>query len=370
MQTRSFFQRGINRVMLACFAVALVATGTAWAQEAAAPVTLPTRVDPSTNQLLIGVEAKGTRLWCSLDTGFSALISLDRAKARRAGISESAAPPTPDGNRPFNGDGSAKVTLQVGPITMRDQPVIIRELSTNAPDMDCVMGAALLRTHVIEFDYEAPRVRLHTAAGFTAPPGAATVPLIFRTNPSVPFVSVHVDLADGSSRDLQTVVDTGTTFYALAVAPPAATWMREHSVTAPIPGQAETAGGVLQLVAARPRTVKVGPFGVTEPLIALVGGGLRGVDDGLLGVGFLRRFTVWMDFNGRAMYLAPNRNLKAPHLFDASGLSLKRVADGYEVNAVLPGSPAATADIRAGDRLIAIEGRRRIRSVSPRYKNA
>jgi hypothetical protein len=38
--------------------------------------------------------------------------------------------------------------------------------------------------------------------------GSTTVPLVFRTNPSVPFVAVHVDLPDGSGRDLQTLVDT------------------------------------------------------------------------------------------------------------------------------------------------------------------
>ncbi len=330
----------------------------AWAQNVDSTITLPTRVDPSTEQLLIGVDVAGARLWCSLDTGFSALVAMDRTKAQRAGIVEAAGKPTPDGNRTFRGDGRATATLQVGPITMRDQPITVRDFSTNAPDMDCVMGAALLRSHVIEFNYEAARVRLHAATGFTVPPGASTVPLIFRTNPSVPFVPVHVDLADGSSRDLQTVVDTGTTYYALAVAPLASTWMRERIATTTIPEHSSTASGSVQLVSARLRSVKVGSLSVEEPVIALVGEGLIGVDDGLLGLGFLRRFTVWIDFNGRAMHLAPNRNIAAPHLFDASGLGLKRVADGYEVNDVFPGTPAASADIRLGDRLIAIDGQR------------
>jgi hypothetical protein len=182
------------------------------------------------------------------------------------------------------------------------------------------------------------------------------VPLVFRTNPSVAFVSVHVDLADGSGRDLQTVVDTGASYYALAVVPPASTWFRERIATATLPDHPETASGSLQLVAARPRRVTIGPLSVAEPVIALVGTDLRGVDDGLLGVGFLRRFIVWIDFNGRAMYLVPNSNIEAPHLFDASGVGFKRVADTYEVNVVLPGTPAASADIRLGDRVISIDG--------------
>ena len=81
---------------------------------------------------------------------------------------------------------------------MRDQPVIVRDFSPQAPDMDCVMGAALLRARVIEFDYAAARVQLYASAGFTSPPGATAVPLIFRSDPAVPFVLVHIDLPDGS----------------------------------------------------------------------------------------------------------------------------------------------------------------------------
>ena len=348
--------RSLGGVMLVGFTAALIAGVPAKAQDDAATITLPTRVDPSTEQLLIGVDAPGGRLWCSLDTGFSALVAIDRTKARRIGIVEAAGKPTPDGNRPFHGDGSAAVTLQVGPITMRDRPVIVRDFSPEAPDMDCVMGAALLRARVIEFDYAAARVQLHAAAGFNSPPGSTTVPLVFRTNPSVPFVAVHIDLPDGGGRDLQIVVDTGCTYFALALVPPASTWIRERGATAAFPDHPEA--GSPHLLAARPRHVTIGPFDVAESVVGLLGPGLRGVDDGLLGLGFLRRFAVWIDFDRRVMYLLPNRNIHAPQLFDASGLGFKRVADGYEIDVILPDTPAVSADIHLGDRLIAIDGQR------------
>ena len=102
--------------------------------------------------------------------------------------------------------------------------------------------------------------------------------------------------------------------------------------------------------------MSIGTLSVNKPVIGLIGSGpVRGVDDGLLGVGFLRRFAVWVDFDRRLMYLAPNRNLRTPHLFDASGLGFNRVAGGYEVNVVLPDTAAASADIHPGDRLIAID---------------
>jgi hypothetical protein len=319
-------------------------------------IALPTRVDPSTEQLLIGVDAAGSRLWCSLDTGFSALVTVDRTKAKRIGIVEAAGQPTPDGNRPSRGDGSAAVTLQVGPITMRDRKIIVRDFSPDAPDMDCVMGAALLRDRVIEFDYAAGRVQLHSAETFKAPAGSISVPLVFRTNPSVPFVAAHVDLPDGSGRDLQIVVDTGCTYFALALVPPAATWVRERSATGSFPDHAETGSAHLQ--AARARKMTISSVDVADPIVAVLGAGMRGVDDGLLGLGFLRRFAVWIDFDRRMMHLLPNHEIRSRQLFDASGLGFKRVADGYEVDVILPNSPAESADIRLGDRLIAIDGRR------------
>lgn len=338
------------------FAITVVADVGAKSQDEAT-ITLPTRVDPSTEQLLIGVDAPGGRLWCSLDTGFGVQVAIDRTKAKRIGIVEAAGKPSPDGDPRGRADGSARVTLQVGPISMRDRPVIVRDLSPDAPDMDCIMGAALLRAHVIEFDYAAGRVQLHAASGFTSPPGATTVPLIFYTNPSVPFVAVHIDLPDGSGRDLRTLVDTGCTYFTLALVSHAATYIQERAATAAFPDHPET--GSPHLLAARPRRVTIGPF-IAEPVIALIGSRLRGVDDGLLGVGFLRRFTVWMDFDYGVMYLLPNRDIQAPQLFDASGLGFKRVADGYEVDVVLPDTPAASADIRLGDRLLATNGQRTI----------
>jgi len=339
---------------LGCIAV-LIAGVPARAQSDAATIALATRVDSSTQQLLIAVDAPGGRLWCSLDTGFSALVAIDRNKARSLGIAEAVAQPTPDGNRPSRGDGSAKVTLQVGPLTLRDHPVIVRDFSPEAPDMDCVMGAALLRAHVIEFDYAAGRVQLHQAARFSGPSGSATVPLVFRTNPSVPFVATHVDMPDGSGRDLQIVVDTGCTYFALALVPPAATWIREGSATANFPDHSPA--GSPHLLASRARHIKVGSFNIAEGVVALLDPGMRGVDDGLLGLGFLRRFGMWIDFDRQLMYLLPNHNIKTPQLFDASGLGFKRVANGYEVDVVLPDTPAVSADIRPGDRLIAIDGK-------------
>jgi hypothetical protein len=320
------------------------------------PIAIPAKFDTASDHLLIRIEVNGTPLWCNLDTGWSALLTLDRAESRRAGITEGPGRPTPDGNPPNPGDGSATGLVAVGALVLRDQPLVIRNLPAGNPDMDCIMGAALLRRYVVEFDHITPRVVLHDRSTYTPPAGSTAVPLIFRTNLNVPFVRVRVELPDGTIRELQTVLDTGTAYYALALVPPVSRQARSQLRTAALPVPAESGGGLVEVVAARVAAVSVGPFRLETPIIALVEPGLGSVDDGTLGSGFLNRFTIGLDFEGQQMHLAPNPSFRTEQLFDASGMAFRRTAAGHEVRAVLPESPAARAGIRVGDTLVSIDG--------------
>jgi S1-C subfamily serine protease len=79
------------------------------------------------------------------------------------------------------------------------------------------------------------------------------------------------------------------------------------------------------------------------------------MDDGTLGTGFFSRFTVAFDFEGHAMYLKPNARYSEAHLFDASGVAFLKDEGGYQVDFVLPDSPAYRAGIRKGDRLAEVD---------------
>jgi C-terminal processing protease CtpA/Prc len=73
----------------------------------------------------------------------------------------------------------------------------------------------------------------------------------------------------------------------------------------------------------------------------------------------LRRCHVVVDYAGGEMTLAPNDDFAQPFEHEQSGLFL--VAEGADletlrVHDVLPGSPAAEADIRAGDVLATVDG--------------
>jgi hypothetical protein len=84
----------------------------------------------------------------------------------------------------------------------------------------------------------------------------------------------------------------------------------------------------------------------------------RGVA-GNLGADVLSRFTVIFDYRAQTVTFIPNRNASLPFPSDRTGLSLdQRNTSGLEVVRVVPGSPAATAGIAAGDRITAFAGKR------------
>jgi PDZ domain-containing protein len=331
------------------------------ARDAANGIVIDGKFDTATEHVLIPVTVGGHVFWCNPDSGFSALMALDQAKAIAAGLSVSPGVPTPDGNSPTPGDRSTTTTVVVGGVSYGNQRIIVRRFAQEAPDMDCIMGVALLRQFVVEFDHMTPRLTLYERAGYRPPPGAEAIPLLFRTNPRVPYVDVQMTLRDGTELPLRVLPDTGTSFFgALLVGSAAARVQSQLPSARAILYPDPQIGRITQLMAARPRAVTVGAFAVNEPVIGLLQGNLGGdgsLADGTLGSGFLRRFTVAFDFDGHKMYLAPNERYRQRHVFDASGVGFIRRAATDVVFDVIPDSAGAEAGVRIGDVLVKIDNR-------------
>jgi hypothetical protein len=328
------------------------------ATETGAPIVIYGKSDTFSEHLLIPVRFNGAPLWCSLDSGFSALVAVDQARAEQAGLIAKSAIPTPDGRPPTTGDSSARATLETASVSLGEQSVILRRFAAEAPDTECIMGVGLLRRFVVELDYGANRVRLHDRNGYRPPNGVTQIPLIFRTNPNVPFVQIVLTFADGTSQSAQVVTDTGAAFYAAVLVPSFVDKVRDHIGLTALPAERpDSSRPTLQFTAARTDAISVGPIAVREPIVALISSGLgEGIDDGVLGVGFFRRFSVAFDFEGRRMYLAPNEHLTERAAFDASGVSFRLRRNQYQADLVIPDTASARAGLREGDRLLDIDG--------------
>jgi len=138
-------------------------------------IVIDGKFDTATEHVLIPVTIGGRDFWCNPDTGFSALIALDQDKAIAAGLSVAPGIRTPDGNAPSPGDSGTTTTVVVGGETFSNQPIILRRFLEEAPDMDCIMGVALLRQFVVEFDHITPRLIFHERDSYRPPAGTETV---------------------------------------------------------------------------------------------------------------------------------------------------------------------------------------------------
>jgi hypothetical protein len=92
----------------------------------AAPVVIPAKFDTGSEHVLIPVTIGGRQFWCNPDTGYSAIVALDRAKAVAAGLPLGPGIPTADGNPSAPGARSTRATMVVGGVTYPDYPIIVR----------------------------------------------------------------------------------------------------------------------------------------------------------------------------------------------------------------------------------------------------
>jgi len=109
---------------------------------------------------------------------------------------------------------------------------------------------------------------------------------------------------------------------------------------------------------------RIGPHLVERPVVALSRdkhGSLANEAISVnLGGNILRRFTVIIDYPNRRVTLEPNRHLPDRFEGDASGLLLAAKGADFRtfvVESVIPDSPASEQGLRAGDGVVAIDGR-------------
>ena len=103
---------------------------------------------------------------------------------------------------------------------------------------------------------------------------------------------------------------------------------------------------------------RLGPFTFRKPLVAYPDSAsvgeiaLNQERHGSIGNDILRRFTVYMDFGGGAMYLKPNKWFYSAFSYNRSGMEIEKPYPHlpvFAVYSVMEGSPADLAGIKSGD---------------------
>jgi hypothetical protein len=269
------------------------------AQGNSSTVELPARLNRQ-NQIQIPVSVNdGPQLWCLLDTGGARNMYLSPKRAAALGIFPSFAGRSsgPLDTSPRL-DLRAHVTLDVGSLHLTNQQLLIKDAS--GPE-DGTVGAAIFSSFIIELDYQTPAVLFHPMASFHYQGLGAAIPFDLWSN--APQIVGWLTIDDLGPVKTRMTVDTGAGG-AVFLAPKFNDELRRQGRVLP---WIRTRGG---LSTCRIDRIAVGNFFMKSLIVHLLPvqgfGSDAGAPDALLGVGFLGRFRIFLDYAKKEMILEPN----------------------------------------------------------------
>ncbi|HEY0476450.1 MAG TPA: aspartyl protease family protein [Kofleriaceae bacterium] len=331
----------------------------------AAPLEMPAELTQNHVYVQARVNGQGP-VALLVDTGAGSLV-IDQTRAAQLGLRGA-------GSVSLHGAGDGKLSSQLAALPTVDLggTQFTFEAAETAPltalshregrAMEGIFGYELLGHYVTEFDYAAPAVRLHDAASFRPPPDATALPFYFWD--TKPIVTLSIELADGRTFSVDTLIDTGDRgAFSLS-----STFVRLHHL-ADGPGPVLRAplgfgvGGQTKQALGRVAAVHLGPLVFRDVLTSFHEdtGGATADDDlqAQLGSALMKQLTVWVDYPRRQMWVRKNAHFGEPFDYDASGALLESPDDSFRravVKSVLPGSPAADAGLAPDDEIVTVDG--------------
>jgi predicted aspartyl protease len=253
----------------------------------------------------------------------------------------------------------AKVdSLGLGDATLRDQVFYVIDLG-RLEDAEGIpfaglVGFEVFKRFAVTIDYADRRLTLVRPERFEYRGNGTAVPFVFQHR--IPQIQGTLDGIPGAF-----TIDTGSRSSLTLHAP----FVAEHELQAKYAPTVEAmsgwgVGGPVRSHRARGGTLVLGEVAVPGVALDLFTGE-RGAFAakhvaGNIGGGVLARFTVTFDYARQRMYLEKNRLFDQPDTHDRSGLWINRAGGAFTVEDVVPGSPAAQAGVRVGDRITAVDG--------------
>ncbi len=241
----------------------------------------------------------------------------------------------------------------VADTTFRKVPVFVAEFPKTARCLfDGVLGSEVLPLCAWQIDLPDGVLRCATELDeLDHVEGTARQTLYDFGFPHAPFFDVH--LAEQATS--KAMFDTGSPEY-LAISPPDFEGTRRNDGIAAMNRGFGSSGGSAGGEAPERDQLRValGDFGIGELELEEVGAVLREAPPSLIGASLLEHFVVTLDQRSAAAWFSPY--LESAFLQPSFGFGLSFEGDDVRVSLVWDDSPAATAGLEVGHRVLAIDG--------------
>lgn len=338
-------------------AASLAACARGYAPDHPVPVaSLP--LEPERGAIYVPAVVNSDSTWLLLDTGLS-FTGLDRDWARAIG----AIPATAD-----TISATVLSRLQLGDLDLRDLPVALYALrrvsEASGRAQHGLLGNDLLQGFTVDIDYRARRVRFLEGTGYRYRGHGMIVP--FTAEADLPLLHGQLTVRGRRPIPARLLLDTGASGLCLILTTP---FVERYELSRISPALEAPIGtglaGDLHGTIVRLQELRLGGLKVRSPTAGLGGehkGFLARTDiDGVIGEAVFEDSRLIVDYARNRVILEPSRDASAHCDFDQSGLRLVARGPGLRhvvVDYVLPRSPAADADLRVGDELLLVDGRR------------
>ena len=224
-----------------------------------------------------------------------------------------------------------------------------------------ILGADFFKHFIVRIDYRRQRITLFHLDHFNVDPKTSEIPISIYKNKI--YVYSPVKFHRDSTTNTKLLLDTGASLPLLLHHDTHESFrLPENAVVGNI---GSGLGGSLDGYLGRINQINIGPYSFDNTITSfqatsnLPDTSFLSGRNGIIGNVILSRFEVTIDYIKQKLYLKARKNYQKGFRYDRSGLVI--VATGeqlntFEVQFVIPTSPAEKAGLQEGDQIISVNG--------------
>lgn len=320
------------------------------------------------NLIVVKVQVNNSKpLSFILDTGASGSV-INESRAKELGLRLEGEAEATTGGGSIEASFAKGVALKFSGVTINGLTLTAISLSGLEAglghNVDGILGYEIFNRYVVEIDYISRIIKFHEPKSYLSAPGAGRV-IPIRLIENTPFVRARVWQEGAEAVEGNFLFNTGGVGALLFSAPFA---VRNRLSEDASKALRITSGAILAnrstALVARIKQLQLGGFVIGNPFVSFSqntqGTESGDDDDGFIGAEVLRRFKIIVDYSRQQVILKRNKNFSEPYEFDMSGMSLAAQGPDFKVfrvRTLVLNSPAAAAGLRAGDIIVAINGK-------------